>query len=215
MRPRSGTPSSWEPRQRWPQRSTSTAGRREATLCLLPAYISPASRGTCSAGPCGRSPGKWPRWSGSVRQAVSVTERRWVVGIDIGGTFTDAIAKNADGDVRLAKVPSIPADPSLAFERALRALADAGVRPDSILMIFHGTTVATNALLTGGTARVVLVTTRGFRDVLGYRNGSRPAIYDLTQPRPRQLVRRRDRIEVVDGRTGTVPVAEHVPEPTR
>ena len=129
---------------------------------------------------------------------VCVTERRWVVGIDIGGTFTDAIATSADGDVRVAKVPSIPADPSLAFERALRALTDAGVRPDSVLMIFHGTTVATNALLTGGTARVVLVTTRGFRDVLSYRNGSRPVVYDLTQPRPRQLVRRRDRIEVAE-----------------
>jgi len=131
-----------------------------------------------------------------------VAERRWVVGIDVGGTFTDAIAASADGEVRVAKVPSVPADQSLAFEHALLALADAGVRPDSVLMIVHGTTVATNALLTGETARVVLVTTSGFRDVLGYRNGCRPLVYDLTQPRPRQLVRRRDRIEVAERLSG-------------
>ena len=69
-------------------------------------------------------------------------------------------------------------------------------------MIFHGTTVATNALLTGRTAKVALATTAGFKDVLGYRNGSRPAVYDLAQPRPRQLVRRRDRIEVTERLSG-------------
>jgi len=126
----------------------------------------------------------------------------WVVGIDIGGTFTDAIAISADGEVRVAKVPSTPTDLGLAFERALTALADAGVRPASVLMIFHGTTVATNALLTERTARVTLATTRGFRDVLGYRTGSRPVVYDLTQTRPRELVRRRDRIEVAERLSG-------------
>ena len=126
----------------------------------------------------------------------------WVVGIDTGGTFTDAIATSAAGEVRVAKVPSTPADPGLAFERALNALARAGVRPAAVKMIFHGTTVATNALLTGQTARVALATTEGFRDILGYRNGSRPVVYDLTQPRPRQLVRRRDRIEVTERLSG-------------
>ncbi|HEX9030440.1 MAG TPA: hydantoinase/oxoprolinase N-terminal domain-containing protein, partial [Streptosporangiaceae bacterium] len=131
-----------------------------------------------------------------------MAEARWIVGIDIGGTFTDAIATRAGGDVRVAKVPSTPADPGLAFERALVALADAGVAPGSIRMIFHGTTVATNALLTGRTAKVILATTQGFRDILGYRNGSRPVVYDLTQPRPRQLVRRRDRVEVAERLSG-------------
>ena len=129
-------------------------------------------------------------------------EPGWVVGIDIGGTFTDAIATRADGTVRVAKVPSTPADPGLAFGQALAALDAAGVRPASVLMIFHGTTVATNALLTGRTARVVLVTTQGFRDILGYRNGCRPSVYDLTQPRPAQLVRRRDRIEAAERLSG-------------
>ena len=131
-----------------------------------------------------------------------MAEPGWVVGVDVGGTFTDAIATGPDGAVRVAKVPSTPAEPGLAFERALVALADAGVRPESVSMIFHGTTVATNALLTGRTARVVLAATQGFRDILGYRNGSRPVVYDLTQPRPRQLVRRRDRIEVAERLSG-------------
>ena len=126
----------------------------------------------------------------------------WIVCIDVGGTFTDAIATRTDGEVLVAKVPSSPADPGDAFERALIALADAGVRPETVQMIFHGTTVATNALLTGQTARVVLVTTQGFRDVLGYRDGSRPEVYSLTQPRPRQLVRRQDRIEVTERLSG-------------
>jgi len=131
-----------------------------------------------------------------------VAEPGWVVGIDIGGTFTDAIATSSEGHVLVAKVPSTPSDPGLAFEQALIALADAGVRPDSVRMIFHGTTAATNALLTGQVAAVVLATTEGFRDILGYRNGSRPVVYDLTQPRPRQLVRRRDQIEVAERLSG-------------
>jgi N-methylhydantoinase A len=131
-----------------------------------------------------------------------VNEAGWVVGIDVGGTFTDAIATSTDGQVRVAKVPSTPEDPGLAFEHALAELGDAGVANSSVLMIFHGTTVATNALLTGRTARVALATTAGFRDVLGYRNGSRPVVYDLTQPRPRQLVSRRDRIEVNERLSG-------------
>jgi N-methylhydantoinase A len=131
-----------------------------------------------------------------------VAEAGWVVGVDVGGTFTDAIATSTDGQVLVAKVPSTPQDPGLAFERALAELGPAGVTDESVLMIFHGTTVATNALLTGKTARVVLATTAGFRDVLGYRNGSRPVVYDLTQPRPRQLVSRRDRIEVTERLSG-------------
>jgi N-methylhydantoinase A len=136
------------------------------------------------------------------RGAVPGGRASWVVGIDIGGTFTDAIATSTDGEVRVAKVPSTPADLGLAFEQALNELAKAGVRPQSIMMIFHGTTVATNALLTGRTAKVALATTQGFRDILGYRNGSRPVVYDLMQARPPQLVRRRDRIEVIERISG-------------
>ena len=129
-------------------------------------------------------------------------EQAWIVGVDVGGTFTDAIAIRADGTTLVAKVPSTPSDPGLAFERALAALTSAGAIAGGVRMIFHGTTVATNALLTGGLARVVLATTEGFRDILGYRDGTRPAVYQLDQPRPRELVRRRDRIEVAERLSG-------------
>jgi N-methylhydantoinase A len=136
----------------------------------------------------------------------------WIVAVDTGGTFTDAIAIRSDGQIRVAKVPSTPADPGLAFEGALTGLAAAGVGLADVDMLFHGTTVATNAVLTGGLAHVVLATTQGFRDVLGYRNGTRPAVYDLEQPRPRELVRRRDRIEVAERLSGrgevVVPLLE-------
>ena len=127
-----------------------------------------------------------------------MTEARWIVAVDTGGTFTDAVALRSDGLTRVAKVLSTPEDAGLAFERALGELAAQDVQPERVGMLFYGTTVATNALLTGRMARVVLATTEGFRDVLGYRDGSRPAVYDLAQPRPRELVPRRNRIEVAE-----------------
>jgi N-methylhydantoinase A len=133
---------------------------------------------------------------------VGPTGPGWIVAVDTGGTYTDAIAVSSDGLIEVAKVPSTPADPGLAFERAVDALAAAGVAPSDVRMLFHGTTIATNAQLTGGLARVVLATTEGFRDVLSYRDGTRPAVYDLEQPRPRELVRRGDRIEVAERLSG-------------
>jgi len=122
----------------------------------------------------------------------------WMVGVDVGGTFTDAIAVAADGSLRTAKVASTPADPSAGFEQALGALAAAGAAPGQVRLLGHGTTVATNALITGRLARVVLVTTEGFRDVLAIRGGRRPSVYDLDPAKPRDLVPRRDRVEAAE-----------------
>ncbi len=120
--------------------------------------------------------------------------RGWIVGIDVGGTFTDGVAVAPDGELRVAKVPSTPADPSVGLLDCLRRLREGGV--DRVDLLFHGTTVATNAVLTGVRTRVVLLATEGFRDILSYRTGSRPKLYDLMQPRPDEMVPRRDRIEV-------------------
>ncbi|GIU99107.1 MAG: 5-oxoprolinase [Actinomycetota bacterium] len=120
--------------------------------------------------------------------------RGWIVGIDVGGTFTDGVAVAPDGELRVAKVPSTPADPSVGLLDCLRRLREGGV--DRVDLLFHGTTVATNAVLTGVRSRVVLLATEGFRDILSYRTGSRPKLYDLMQPRPDEMVPRRDRIEV-------------------
>ncbi len=125
-----------------------------------------------------------------------MARERWVVAVDVGGTFTDAVAMSEAGETRVAKVPSKPADPAVGLVNAVRELAGCGVPPGRVGLVFHGTTIATNALLTGNTARVVLIATEGFRDILSYRDGTRPRLYDLELLRPRELVRRRDRIAV-------------------
>ena len=120
----------------------------------------------------------------------------WLVAVDVGGTFTDAVAVGSGGEALVAKVPSSPGEPAAAFERAVRELQMAGLPLERTIFAFHGTTVATNAVLTEQLARVVLVVTEGFADLLGYRDGTRPVVYDLHQPRPSELVARRDRVEV-------------------
>lgn len=139
-----------------------------------------------------------------VHRAPPPARGHWAVGIDIGGTFTDAVAVRTDGAVRVAKVPSTPDDPARTFLAALGALERDGVEPAAIGRLVHGTTVATNALLTGSLDRVVLLATAGFRDVLGVRDGMRAAMYDLFAARPPELVPRADRLEVHErmGRDG-------------
>ncbi|MEZ5099942.1 MAG: hydantoinase/oxoprolinase N-terminal domain-containing protein [Thermoleophilia bacterium] len=100
----------------------------------------------------------------------------WRVGIDVGGTFTDLIlVDEASGATRLAKVPSTPDDPSRgALAGLAQLLADAGVEPAAVARVMHGTTVATNAVLTGRGARVGLLTTAGFEQVLHLARGETP-----------------------------------------
>jgi N-methylhydantoinase A len=124
-----------------------------------------------------------------------VSPPKWIVAIDVGGTFTDATAIASDGMATVAKVPSTPDDPAAALVTAVTELAQQGVDPTMVSGLFHGTTVATNAVITGRLARVALITTEGYRDMLGYRTGARPRVYDLEQPRPRELVPRRRRFE--------------------
>ncbi|HMQ31661.1 MAG TPA: hydantoinase/oxoprolinase family protein [Chloroflexaceae bacterium] len=114
------------------------------------------------------------------------------LGIDIGGTFTDALLLDeASGATRIAKVPSTPADPSLGFlEAARRILAEAGVAPAELRLVVHGTTVATNTIIEGKGAPAGLLTTAGFRDMLEIARQTRPALYDLRFTKPPPLVPR-------------------------
>lgn len=131
----------------------------------------------------------------------------WTVSIDAGGTFTDAIARSTAGEVAVAKVASTPHDPAQGLRNAILALAVQGLPLEKVNLLCHGTTVATNAILTDGLASVALVTTTGFRDVMGYRQSSRPDVYSLTPERPKELVPRRARIEArerVDNRGGVL-----------
>ena len=96
------------------------------------------------------------------------SDARFVVAVDIGGTFTDiALLHASSGQVWRAKTPSVPEDPSRAFMTGVDlALAQADARHAGVERVLHGTTVATNMILEGKGARVALVTTRGFRHVL-------------------------------------------------
>lgn len=96
------------------------------------------------------------------------TERPLLAAVDIGGTFTDITLQEATtGRAWTAKTPSTPRDPSEAFLTGLRLALDlAGRDPGEIGRVLHGTTVATNMILEGRTARTALVTTSGFRHVL-------------------------------------------------
>ncbi len=127
----------------------------------------------------------------------------WTVSIDVGGTFTDAIGRRSDGAMVVAKVPSTPTDPALGLSSAVMSLIGQGVPVECINLVCHGTTVATNAVLTNSLAKVALVTTEGFRDVLAYRNGSRPQVYSLTPERPQDLVPRELRFEVRERMSST------------
>jgi N-methylhydantoinase A len=100
-----------------------------------------------------------------------------IVGVDIGGTFTDLMLQDeASGEVRVAKVPSTPADPSIALIDGLRALQ---VDPAQLGLIVHGTTVATNAVLERKGAAVGVIMSEGFRDVIELRRRDRPDTYGL------------------------------------
>jgi N-methylhydantoinase A len=104
----------------------------------------------------------------------------WLVGVDTGGTFTDLIAvEQHSGELRRAKVPSVPSDASVAVLDAMDKLFADGIEPSEISLFVHGTTVATNALLEGKGVRTGLMITRGFRAVYEARGWSQPKGADL------------------------------------
>ncbi len=122
-----------------------------------------------------------------------------LLGIDIGGTFTDIVINDSGGRLRLFKVPSTPSEPAVGVISALSSLIDRGVIiPDRVERIRHGSTVATNALLERKWARTALITTRGFRDVLEIGRQNRPELYDLFFDRPIPIVARDLRYEVTE-----------------
>src|ERR1700719_4633433 len=112
-----------------------------------------------------------------------------LLGVDVGGTFTDAVTVSDDGAVHTAKVPSTPAEQELGVLAAVRAVLErAGARSEDIRRFAHGMTVATNALLEGKTARTALIATEGFTDVIELARQARPQLYELCAGPPRALV---------------------------
>jgi len=103
-----------------------------------------------------------------VGDVSSGSSARYRLGVDVGGTFTDLLLiEEGTGRTHSAKVPSTPRDSSVGVLRGIAKLCEqTGIRPEQIHTVMHGTTVATNAVLTSSGARVGLVTTKGYKQVL-------------------------------------------------
>ena len=102
------------------------------------------------------------------------------VGVDIGGTFTDVVTRDADGRMRFVKIPTTRRDESEAVLRSIGLMAERwNIAPAAIARFAHGTTVATNAVLERKGARIGILTTAGFRDVLEIGRQMRRQMYSV------------------------------------
>ena len=113
------------------------------------------------------------------------------IGIDIGGTFTDIVLMSGDGRFRTKKISSSVDNYARAIAEGLaEALIEHGIPAGAIAELRHATTVGSNAILEGKGARIGLIGTRGFRDILQIRNLRLPRLYDLAWDKPQPLVER-------------------------
>ena len=117
-----------------------------------------------------------------------------IVGIDIGGTFTDLVALQ-DGAIVASKTLTVPPDPT---EGAATALRLAGCDVAAMDELLHGSTIAINAVLERSGAKTALITTAGFRDIYALGRGNRPDAFNLFFHRPRPLVPRELTFEVAE-----------------
>ncbi|MGN6662842.1 MAG: hydantoinase/oxoprolinase family protein [Solirubrobacterales bacterium] len=138
-----------------------------------------------------------------------------LLGVDVGGTFTDAVLLDG-GAVHTAKVPTTPREESAGVMRAVEAVLErAGASTDDVEVFAHGMTVGTNALLEERGARTALVATRGFADLLEIGRQDRPHLYRLCAPKPAPLVEPELRFEAAEriGPDGVVePLGDGEPE---
>lgn len=140
-----------------------------------------------------------------------------VVGVDVGGTFTDLfVLDEAQGTARIVKVPSTRGEEARGFMNGVARVADSA---GAIATIVHGTTVGTNALLERKVARTGIITTRGFRDVLEMRRRDRPQTWGLRGSFlpvvPRDLRREVDERVLADGTVHTEVDLDQVREQAR
>ena len=121
-----------------------------------------------------------------------------LIGVDVGGTFTDLIITDSETQqTDIHKVPTTPEDPSIGATNGIAELCSrSGIAPGDIDHVFHGTTIATNAVLEHDGARTGMITSEGYRDILHIGRHQRPENYSIMQDIPwqsRPLVRRRYR----------------------
>src|SRR5690242_17532187 len=119
-----------------------------------------------------------------------------VIGVDTGGTFTDLVWLDLEsGAIKISKVPTTPHDPAVGVEEIVGSVAS---RKNERARIIHGTTIATNAMLEARGAKVAIVNTRGFRDLLeiGRTRRAGPGLFNTKFVKPSPLVPRTLRFEV-------------------
>ena len=130
-----------------------------------------------------------------------------LLGVDVGGTFTDAVAVTPAGEVYTAKTPTTPADQSEGVLRAIAAVLErAGAQPHDVTRLAHGMTVATNALLEGNAARTALIASEGMGDIVELGRQARAHLYRLCERGPRPLAVHDMRFEALErmGPSGAV-----------
>lgn len=141
---------------------------------------------------------------------VETCDARMSVAIDVGGTFTDVfVVDERGGRVTVAKVASTPEDPAAGV---LDALAQAEIDLAQVGFVSHGSTVATNALITRRFPPVAMVTTRGFRDIIEVRRGNKDELWDAYAEVAPPYIPRRHRIEVTERIDWTGGVVEPLDE---
>ncbi len=137
---------------------------------------------------------------GETPMEMDDSSSNWVVGVDVGGTFTDFYAfERSSKTIRVHKTPSTPDNPANAIIAGLEHLGESGAVPlEAVTRLAHGTTVATNALIQRKGGTVAVVTTRGFRDLLEIGRQVRPKMYDLKADYPPPLANREHRFEITE-----------------
>ncbi|WP_127489361.1 hydantoinase/oxoprolinase family protein [Paenibacillus ehimensis] len=123
---------------------------------------------------------------------------RYIVGVDVGGTFTDVtLVDTRSGEILNHKVPSTPDDPSRAIMNGVEQILELnGVSVSEVRYLAHGTTVATNSLIERKGALTGLLVTEGFRDLLEIGRQTRPGLYDFFKEKPEQVIPGHLRLEV-------------------
>lgn len=118
------------------------------------------------------------------------------IAVDVGGTFTDICIMDEESyEIRIEKTPSTPSDPMQAI---LTGINDAKVDLADVTMFSHGTTVATNALITRTLPRIAMICTQGFRDVVEIRRSNKEDLWDTYKDVAKPYIPRRDRLTVTE-----------------
>ncbi len=128
---------------------------------------------------------------------------QYILGVDIGGTFTDFSLLDGNGDITLWKESTTPRDPSEAVEKGIRALAEkTGTDLDAFLrqidLFVHGSTIATNTVIQRNGPKTALLCTEGFRDILHFRDGFKPDRYNIQLQPPEDFIPRYLRVPVTE-----------------